>query len=44
LKGRLDAGEFRELLALLAALHPAAAADLERRLLAGGRRYGRRRQ
>ena len=42
LKGQLDAGEFAELLALLARLHPAAAQDLERRLLAGGVRYRRR--
>lgn len=39
LKGVLDAAEFAELLGLLARLHPAAATDLTRRLLAGGRRY-----
>jgi 5-methylcytosine-specific restriction endonuclease McrA len=40
LKGQLTEGEFHELLTSLALLHPAARADLERRLLAGGRRYG----
>lgn len=39
LKGMLTDPEFRELLTLLALLHPAARADLERRLLAGGKRY-----
>jgi len=42
LKGQLDAGEFRLLRELLAKLHPAAAEDLQRRLLAGGQRYSRR--
>jgi 5-methylcytosine-specific restriction endonuclease McrA len=40
LKGMLAEPEFRELLTLLALLHPIARQDLERRLLAGGRRYG----
>ena len=39
LKGQLMESEFRELLTLLASLHPAARSDLERRLLAGGTRY-----
>jgi 5-methylcytosine-specific restriction endonuclease McrA len=42
LKGQLTEAEFDELLGLLALLHPAARADLERRLLSGGRRYARR--
>ena len=41
LKGSWTAEEFRALLALLADLHPAARQDLERRLLAGGKRYAR---
>jgi 5-methylcytosine-specific restriction endonuclease McrA len=39
LKGMFTESEFRELLMLLALLHPAARADLERRLVAGGTRY-----
>jgi 5-methylcytosine-specific restriction endonuclease McrA len=39
LKGMLTEDEFRELLKLLALLHPAARADVERRLIAGGGRY-----
>lgn len=39
LKGALTEAEFRELLVLLALLHPAARADIERRLIAGGKRY-----
>jgi 5-methylcytosine-specific restriction endonuclease McrA len=44
LKGMLAEAEYRELLTLLALLHPAARQDLERRLIAGGKRYasGRR--
>jgi 5-methylcytosine-specific restriction endonuclease McrA len=41
LKGPLAGDEMRALLALLASVHPAAAADLSRRLLAGGRQYRR---
>ena len=44
LKGQLTEGEFRELLALLARTHPVARTDIERRLLAGGQRYGSRRR
>jgi hypothetical protein len=33
--------EFRKLLVLLSRWHPAARADVERRLLAGGKRYSR---
>lgn len=40
LKGQLTEGEFRELLTLLALLPPVARADLECRLIAGGKRYG----
>jgi 5-methylcytosine-specific restriction endonuclease McrA len=40
LKGQLTEGEFREIVTALARLHPTAQADLERRLLAGGKRYG----
>src|SRR5690242_3162452 len=40
MKGSLCESEFRELLTLLALLHPAARADLERRLLSGASRYG----
>lgn len=39
IKGMLTESEFRELLTLLALFHPAARADVERRLQAGGRRY-----
>lgn len=42
LKGSLTAEEFALLRELLARLHPAARADLERRLLSGGQRYCRR--
>jgi 5-methylcytosine-specific restriction endonuclease McrA len=44
LKGQLTLREYLQLTGLLAGLHPASAADLERRLLAGGRAYagGRR--
>ncbi|MBI1913613.1 MAG: HNH endonuclease [Planctomycetes bacterium] len=42
LKGKLDAGEFALLLALLQRLHPAAGEDVARRLLTGGVRYRRR--
>ena len=42
MKGRLSAGEYLELLALLRDWHPAARQDLERRLLSGGTRYRRR--
>jgi 5-methylcytosine-specific restriction endonuclease McrA len=44
LKGQLTEGEFVELLAMLARWHPTARADLERRLLSGGGRYGRARR
>jgi 5-methylcytosine-specific restriction endonuclease McrA len=44
MKGQLTEGEFRELLTLLALLHPVACQDLKRRLLAGGQRYGRGRR
>jgi 5-methylcytosine-specific restriction endonuclease McrA len=43
LKGQLTEGEFRDLLAWLVQ-HPRAAADLERRILAGGTRYTSRRR
>jgi hypothetical protein len=43
LKGQLTGGEFMSLLTLLRQLHPTAAADLRRRLLAGGRRYAGKR-
>ena len=43
MKGVLTEAEFREVLTLLALLHPTARADLERRLLAGGKRYERKR-
>lgn len=39
IKGQLTEGEFRAVLSLIETLHPVARADLERRLLAGGRRY-----
>jgi 5-methylcytosine-specific restriction endonuclease McrA len=39
LKGMLSGIEFEQLLQLLERLHPAARQDIERRLLAGGRRY-----
>jgi hypothetical protein len=39
----LDGGEFLSLLRLLRELHPTAAADLRRRLLAGARRYAGKR-
>lgn len=42
LKGQLTEGEFHQLATLLAAIHPVARQDVERRLLAGGARYGRR--
>jgi len=42
LKGRLTREEYAEFACFLAALHPAAAEDLTRRLLAGARIYGRR--
>jgi hypothetical protein len=41
LKGQLTGAEMQALLSLLAGFHPAASADLSRRLLAGGRRYAR---
>jgi 5-methylcytosine-specific restriction endonuclease McrA len=44
LKGTLTGAEMEALLAMLAGLHPAARADLERRLLSGGQRYGRARR
>lgn len=40
LKGCLTGSEFEALLQLLDRLHPIARQDLERRLLAGGKRYG----
>ncbi|MHB1422799.1 MAG: HNH endonuclease [Gemmataceae bacterium] len=43
LKGQLAESEFRELLGLLSRTHPAARTDIERRLLAGGKRYASRR-
>ena len=43
MKGMLTEAEFREVLMLLAHLHPIARQDLERRLLAGGKRYAGRR-
>lgn len=39
LKGQLTKEEFIQLLDLLSKLYPAARQDIERRLLAGGRRY-----
>lgn len=39
LKGRLEADEFAQLLGFLKFLHPAARADLERRLLCGANVY-----
>lgn len=42
LKGALTREEFALLRELLVSLHPAARADLERRLLSGGQRYCRR--
>ncbi len=42
IKGMLTENEYREVLTLLALLHPAARADVERRMLAGGRRYSGR--
>jgi 5-methylcytosine-specific restriction endonuclease McrA len=42
LKGLLTEDEFRQLRELLALLHPRAAEDLARRLIAGGARYGAR--
>lgn len=39
LKGQLAEAEFREVLTLLALFHPTARTDIERRLLAGGKRY-----
>ncbi|HTU23129.1 MAG TPA: HNH endonuclease signature motif containing protein [Gemmataceae bacterium] len=39
IKGLLAEAEFRALLTLLASLHPAARQDVERRLVAGGKRY-----
>ena len=39
LKGQLLESEFRALLVMLSGLHPVARQDVERRLLAGGRRY-----
>lgn len=44
MKGMLTESEFRELLMLLALLHPAARQDLERRLLSGGQQYARTRR
>ena len=41
LKGMLTEAEYRELLTLLALFHPVARSDVERRLLAGGKRYAR---
>lgn len=38
-KGQLDAEEYRRLLSLLDGFHPAARADVLRRLKAGGKRY-----
>lgn len=42
LKGQLNDAEFAQLRDFLTDLAPPAQADLERRLLAGGARYGRR--
>jgi 5-methylcytosine-specific restriction endonuclease McrA len=42
LKGQLAGVEMEQLIQLLARLHPIARQDLERRLLAGGKRYGTR--
>lgn len=42
LKGLLTEREFHDLLTQLALWHPAARQDVERRLLAGGRRYAKR--
>lgn len=42
LKGMLTGAEFAALMACLDKLHPTARQDVERRLLAGGKRYGRR--
>ncbi len=39
IKGQLTEAEYRELMVLLALLHPSARADVERRLLSGGKRY-----
>jgi 5-methylcytosine-specific restriction endonuclease McrA len=39
LKGSANEAEFRALLTVLARMHPAGRADLERRLLHGGKRY-----
>ena len=44
IKGMLTDLEFRELLTLLALMHPIARADLERRLIAGGKRYASRKK
>lgn len=43
IKGQLTAPEFALLLTVVVQLHPTARADVERRLLAGGRRYATRR-
>ncbi|MHB1422135.1 MAG: HNH endonuclease [Gemmataceae bacterium] len=43
IKGQLAEDEFRDLLILLSRTHPAARTDIERRLLAGGKRYASRR-
>jgi hypothetical protein len=42
MKGQLDGDEFLRLLRLLDGMDPRAAADVRRRLLAGGRRYRNR--
>jgi 5-methylcytosine-specific restriction endonuclease McrA len=39
IKGMLSEEEYREMLTLLALLHPLARQDVERRLIAGGSRY-----
>ncbi|MGH7169210.1 MAG: HNH endonuclease [Gemmataceae bacterium] len=39
IKGQLTEGEYRGLLRVLECFHPAARADVERRLIAGGARY-----
>jgi hypothetical protein len=44
LRGVLTEAEMLELLVFLDGLHPTAQEDLERRLLAGGERYARRRR
>jgi 5-methylcytosine-specific restriction endonuclease McrA len=39
IKGQLTEAEFRDVLTLLARMHPAGRQDVERRLLSGGKRY-----